>query len=81
VFAAPGVAQLQYRYRNGAIVRITLFFSPREQRSTHVFTMLRVSGRRAPARAVRLFVWPFLRRVATRSELSSPASVYLALQQ
>jgi phenylpropionate dioxygenase-like ring-hydroxylating dioxygenase large terminal subunit len=64
VFAAPGTAQIEYRYRDGSTVRITLHFTPATQDTTHVFTTLHVGGRWAPAWAVRLFVWPFLRRVA-----------------
>jgi hypothetical protein len=41
-----------------------LHFTPATADTTHVFTTLHVSGRWAPAWAVRLFVWPFLRRVA-----------------
>jgi phenylpropionate dioxygenase-like ring-hydroxylating dioxygenase large terminal subunit len=66
LFAAPGTAQIEYKYRNGSAVRITLHFTPATQDTTHVFTTLHVSGRWAPAWAVRLFVWPFLRRVATQ---------------
>ena len=66
LFAAPGTAQIEYRYRDDSIIRITLHFAPETQTSTHVFTTLHVSGRWAPAWAVRLFVWPFLRRVASQ---------------
>jgi phenylpropionate dioxygenase-like ring-hydroxylating dioxygenase large terminal subunit len=66
LFAAPGVAQIEYCYANGSIVRITLYFTPRDESSTHVFTTLHVAGRWAPAWAVKLFVWPFLHKVATQ---------------
>ena len=62
-FAAPGSAQIEYRYANGSEARITLHFTPRTVDSTEVFATLHVSGRWAPAWAVRCFVWPLLRRV------------------
>ncbi|BCT91162.1 (Fe-S)-binding protein [Lysobacter helvus] len=62
-FAPPGSAQIAYRYRDGAIVRITLHFTPRNARQTDVVATLHVENRWAPAWAVRWFVWPFLRRV------------------
>lgn len=66
IFAAPGVAQIEYTYADRSVVRITLYFTPRDANTTHVFTSLHVSGRWAPAWAVRWFVWPFLKRVATQ---------------
>lgn len=62
-FAAPGSAQIEYGYVNGSTVRITLHFTPRTAEHTDVFATLHVEGRWAPAWAVRLLVWPFLRRV------------------
>ena len=62
-FAAPGTAQIEYRYAKGGVVRITLNFTPVTQDRTLVFATLHVEDRWAPAWAVRLFVWPFLRRV------------------
>lgn len=62
--AGAGTAQIVYRYRNAAVVRITLHFTPETGARTQVFTTLHVENRWAPAWAVRLFVWPFLRRVA-----------------
>ena len=62
-FAAPGSAQIEYRYANGSEARITLHFTPRTVDSTEVFATLHVSGRWAPGWAVRCFVWPLLRRV------------------
>lgn len=62
-FSAPGSAQIEYQYAKGGIVRITLHFSPRTLDCTNVFATLHVENRWAPAWAVRLFVWPFLRRV------------------
>ncbi|RAP57229.1 Rieske 2Fe-2S domain-containing protein [Oleiagrimonas sp. MCCC 1A03011] len=63
-FCAPGTAQLEYRYRNGSRACISLHFSPQDDRNTHLIGMLHVQGRRVPAWAVRLFLWPFIRRVA-----------------
>lgn len=68
LFEGAGSAQLVYRYRNGAVVRITLHFTPASATRTHVFTTLHVENRWAPAWAVRLFVWPFLKRVATQDQ-------------
>lgn len=62
-FAAPGSAQIEYRYAKGGVVRITLHFTPRTHERTDVFATLHVEGRWAPAWAVRMLVWPFLRRV------------------
>ncbi|HEX7802215.1 MAG TPA: aromatic ring-hydroxylating dioxygenase subunit alpha [Pseudoxanthomonas sp.] len=62
-FSAPGSAQIEYGYANGSTVRITLHFTPRTAGDTEVFATLHVEGRWAPAWAVRLLVWPFLRRV------------------
>ncbi|MEL4892625.1 Rieske 2Fe-2S domain-containing protein [Xanthomonas protegens] len=62
-FAGPGSAQIEYRYARGGRVRISLHFTPLDVRSTDVFASLHVEGRWAPAWAVRLLVWPLLRRV------------------
>ncbi|KRG45855.1 Rieske (2Fe-2S) protein [Stenotrophomonas panacihumi] len=62
-FAAPGSAQLEYGYANGSRILIDLHFTPRDATSTQVFVALHVEGRWAPAWAVRLFAWPFLKRV------------------
>lgn len=67
-FHGPAIAQVEYQYRNGSTVRLTLCFTPETADSTHVFALLHVSGRWAPAWAVRLFVWPFLRRVAQQDQ-------------
>lgn len=67
-FCGPGVAQIEYRYANGSAVWITLCFTPETVDSTHVFALFHVTGRWAPAWAVRLFVWPFLRRVARQDQ-------------
>lgn len=63
-FAAPGSAQIEYRYASGGSVRITLHFTPRSSSETEVFASLHVEGRWAPAWAVRLLVWPLLHRVS-----------------
>lgn len=63
-FAAPGTAQIEYRYASGSSIRITLHFAPRSSTETDVFASLHVEGRWAPAWAVRLLLWPMLRRVA-----------------
>ncbi|WP_075575234.1 Rieske 2Fe-2S domain-containing protein [Lysobacter antibioticus] len=62
-FDAPGSAQIEYRYRNGGTVRISLHFSPESAASTAVFASLHVENRWAPAWLVRRLVWPFLKRV------------------
>jgi phenylpropionate dioxygenase-like ring-hydroxylating dioxygenase large terminal subunit len=63
-FSAPGSVQLDYGYRDGSRVRISLHVSPESDIRSQVFGTLHIDGRRAPAWAVRLFVWPFIRRVA-----------------
>jgi phenylpropionate dioxygenase-like ring-hydroxylating dioxygenase large terminal subunit len=68
LFEGAGSAQLVYRYRTGAVARITLHFTPESATRTHVFTTLHVENRWAPAWAVRLFVWPFLKRVALQDQ-------------
>ncbi len=62
-FAAPGSTRIEYTYANGSRVLIDLHFTPRSAHETDVFVTLHVEGRWAPAWAVRLFVWPFLKRV------------------
>lgn len=64
IYAALGVAQIEYGYISGAVVRITLYFTPETATSTHVFASLHVENRWAPSWAVRAFVWPWLKRVA-----------------
>jgi phenylpropionate dioxygenase-like ring-hydroxylating dioxygenase large terminal subunit len=63
-FAEPGSVQLEYAYRNGSCVRISLHVSPESDSRSQVFGTLHIDGRWAPAWAVRLFVWPFIHRVA-----------------
>ncbi|MEG2805233.1 aromatic ring-hydroxylating dioxygenase subunit alpha [Stenotrophomonas sp.] len=62
-FAAPGSTRLEYTYANGSRVLIDLHFTPRSAVETDVFITLHVEGRWAPAWAVRLLAWPFLKRV------------------
>lgn len=62
-FVAPGTARIEYRYASGGSVCITLHFTPHSCTRTEVFATLHVEGRWAPAWAVRLLVWPLLRRV------------------
>ncbi|UXH77801.1 Rieske 2Fe-2S domain-containing protein [Roseateles amylovorans] len=66
--AAPGSACIEYRYRNGSALFFTLHFTPLEAWKTLVHASLHVEGRWAPAWAVRLFAWPFLRRVARQDQ-------------
>jgi len=63
-FAEPGSVQLEYVYRNGSSARISLHVSPESECRSQVFGTLHINGRWAPAWAVRLLVWPFIRSVA-----------------
>lgn len=63
IFDAPGSAQIEYRYVNGGIVRISLHFTPQSADRTWVFASLHVHDRWAPAWLVRRLVWPLLKRV------------------
>lgn len=63
-FSEPGSIQLEYVYRNGSCVRISLHVSPESADRSQVFGTLHIDGRRAPAWAVHLFVWPLIRKVA-----------------
>lgn len=63
-FSAPGSVQLEYGYRNGSHARISLHFTPESRERTRLFVAFHVHGRWAPAWAIRLMVWPFLRQVA-----------------
>ncbi|GGX87850.1 Rieske 2Fe-2S domain-containing protein [Massilia dura] len=68
VFAGAASARLEYRYRNGSAVDITLHFTPAAPDETHVFANVAVAGRRAPRWALRLFVQPLLARVARQDQ-------------
>jgi phenylpropionate dioxygenase-like ring-hydroxylating dioxygenase large terminal subunit len=63
-FFEPGSLQLDYGYRNGSRVRISIHVSPESEHRSNVFGTLHVDGRSAPGWAVRLFVWPLIRKVA-----------------
>lgn len=63
-FSAPGSAELEYVYRNGSRARVALHFTPASPTRTHLFGSLHVEGRYAPAWAVRMLLWPFIRRIA-----------------
>ncbi len=65
-FYEPGTIQLDYGYSNGSRVRISIHVSPQSSTQTEVFGTLHVDGRWAPAWAVRLFVWPLIRKVANQ---------------
>jgi phenylpropionate dioxygenase-like ring-hydroxylating dioxygenase large terminal subunit len=67
-FAGPGIAQLEYRYANGAAFWITLCFTPESADATHVFATVHIAGRWAPAWAVRSLFGPFLARVAQQDQ-------------
>jgi phenylpropionate dioxygenase-like ring-hydroxylating dioxygenase large terminal subunit len=61
--SAAGTAQLEYRYRNGSALYFTLHFSPVCEGLVRVHGTLHVENRWAPRWAIRLVVWPLLRRV------------------
>lgn len=63
-FQCPANVQFEYGYQNGSQVCIGLHFAPINDRSTRLHVIVHIQGRWAPAWAVRLLVWPFLRRVA-----------------
>jgi phenylpropionate dioxygenase-like ring-hydroxylating dioxygenase large terminal subunit len=65
-FFDPGSIQLDYGYRNGSRVRISIHVSPESEHRSTIFGTLHVDGRWAPAWAVRLFVWPLIRKVANQ---------------
>ena len=62
-FAAPGSIRLEYGYADGSRIAFDLHFTPTSAEHTDVFACMHVSGRWAPAWAVRLFAGPLLRRV------------------
>jgi phenylpropionate dioxygenase-like ring-hydroxylating dioxygenase large terminal subunit len=65
-FFEPGSIQLDYGYRNGSRVRISIHVSPESEHRSNVFGTLHIDGRWSPAWAVRLFVWPLIRKVANQ---------------
>jgi phenylpropionate dioxygenase-like ring-hydroxylating dioxygenase large terminal subunit len=72
---AAGSAQLEYRYRNGSALYFTLHFSPIDETSVRVHGTLHVENRWAPAWAIRLIAWPFLRRVLAQDQAIVEAQV------
>lgn len=61
----PGASvQFEYRYQGGAVVTMDLHFAPESSQITRLHVASHIHGRFAPSWAVRLLVWPFLRRVA-----------------
>ena len=66
--AAAGSAQLEYRYQDGSALYFTLHFSPLREAVMQVHGTLHVENRWAPAWAVRLLAWPFLRHVARQDQ-------------
>lgn len=68
VFAGAGSARIEYRYRNGSAIDVTLHFTPESSGATHVFASMAVSGRWAPRWALRVFILPFLSKVARQDQ-------------
>lgn len=66
--AAAGSAQIEYRYRDGSALYFTIHFSPMSETVTQVHGTLHVENRWAPAWAVRMIAWPFLRHVARQDQ-------------
>jgi phenylpropionate dioxygenase-like ring-hydroxylating dioxygenase large terminal subunit len=66
--AAAGSAQLEYRYQDGSALYFTIHFSPLSKTVTRVHGTLHVENRWAPAWAVRMIAWPFLRHVARQDQ-------------
>jgi phenylpropionate dioxygenase-like ring-hydroxylating dioxygenase large terminal subunit len=67
-FSGLSVAQLEYRYASGWTAWITLYFTPQDEESTHLFGTLHVEGRFVPAWLIRFLVWPFMKRVARQDQ-------------
>jgi phenylpropionate dioxygenase-like ring-hydroxylating dioxygenase large terminal subunit len=67
-FSGCAAAQLEFVYAAGWTAWITLYCTPADTRSTHVFASLHLDGRRIPRWLVRLLVWPFIRRVAKQDQ-------------
>lgn len=65
---AAGSAQLEYRYQDGSALYFTIHFSPVSENVTQVHGTLHVENRWAPAWAVRMVAWPFLRHVARQDQ-------------
>jgi phenylpropionate dioxygenase-like ring-hydroxylating dioxygenase large terminal subunit len=67
-FSGLSVAQLEYRYLSGWAAWITLYFTPQNEESTHIFGTLHVEGRFAPTWLIRSSVWPLMKRVARQDQ-------------
>ena len=67
-FSGLSMAQIEYHYKNGWKIWISLYFTPETATSTHVFATLHVAGRWAPAWLVRMLVWPLLKRVGRQDQ-------------
>lgn len=67
-FSQCAVAQLEFVYAAGWTAWITLYCTPEDARSTHVFASLHLEGRRIPRWLIRLLVWPFISRVAKQDQ-------------
>jgi phenylpropionate dioxygenase-like ring-hydroxylating dioxygenase large terminal subunit len=74
--AAAGSAQLEYRYQNGSALYFTIHFSPMSETVTQVHGTLHVENRWAPAWAVRMIAWPFLRHVARQDQAIVEAQAF-----
>jgi phenylpropionate dioxygenase-like ring-hydroxylating dioxygenase large terminal subunit len=68
VFAGAASARIEYRYKNGSAINITLHFTPETPLTTHVFAVFEVANRWAPKWALRIFAWPFLNKVALQDQ-------------
>jgi phenylpropionate dioxygenase-like ring-hydroxylating dioxygenase large terminal subunit len=68
VFAGAASARIEYRYRNGSAIDVTLHFTPATQGETHVFASMAVAGRWAPRWALYLFILPFLSKVGRQDQ-------------
>lgn len=68
VFAGAASARIEYRYRNGSAIDVTLHFTPASDGETHVFASMAVAGRWAPRWALYLLVLPFLSKVGRQDQ-------------
>jgi len=68
VFGGAGSARIEYGYKNGSEVHITLHFTPETTDQTRVFGRLEVSGRRVPEWLLRLLVRPMLLKIARQDQ-------------
>jgi phenylpropionate dioxygenase-like ring-hydroxylating dioxygenase large terminal subunit len=67
-FSGLSMAQIEYHYKSGWKMWISLYFTPETATSTHVFATLHVAGRWAPAWIVHTLVWPLLKRVGLQDQ-------------